>query len=325
MRYQLARVITLASAAMGVSACGGGGGGATAAFIPPPPTTPPSSTLPIPPAHLGLTSAAPFAVLSIGEPYTTDSAGNNPTPSGPPSAQNVQFGYSAATNTYQISLPGFQSGTLADTGYNGSAGQPATSSGSHVTAGSSSSLQSAFVSLFVPGNAFSPYTYTSFGSWGGQTGVNADGRIAREQGEFAYGIPTAAGEMPTVGSASYSAQIRGTTGVGVNAFFVSGTANLAFDFGGGTLSGSMHPGVFDDFDGIIMDFGRYDFKQTVYSTGSPTFSGKFIVPGLPNADSSFDGNFTGPNAAELMARFQAPYLFNGQQGTVSGVWIGKKN
>ena len=49
------------------------------------------------------------------------------------------------------------------------------------------------------------------------------------------------------------------------------------------------------------------------------------VPGLPNADSSFEGNFTGPNAAELMARFEAPFLVDGQQGTLSGAWVGKKN
>ena len=91
------------------------------------------------------------------------------------------------------------------------------------------------------------------------------------------------------------------------------------------LSGSMHAGIFDTFDGIIMDFGKYDFTQTVYSSGSTTFSGKFVVPGLPNADSSFAGVLTGPGAAEPMARFQAPYLFNGQQGTMFGVWVGKKD
>jgi hypothetical protein len=236
----------------------------------------------------------------------------------------VQFSYNASTNSYQITLPGFQAGTLADTGYGGSEGQLATSSGSHVTAGSSSTLQPAFVSLFVPGSSFSPYTYTSFGSWNGQAGMTAAGDILRQEGIFAYGIPTQVGDVPITGSANYSAEVHGSIGPDWT-LSLTGTANLSFDFAGGNLSGSMHAGIFDDFDGILMDFGKYDFTQTVYSTGSTTFSGKFVVPGLPNADSSFQGNFTGPNAAELMARFQAPYLFNGQQGSMFGVWLGKKD
>jgi hypothetical protein len=330
MRHRLVCNLLLGgAAALALESCGGGSGGsASTEFIPPPPATPTPTQTPaapvVAPAHLGLVSAAPFAVLSIGDTYTTDPAGQHAAPLSGPSAQDVQFSYSPSTNSYQISLPGFQTGTLADTGYSGSAGQVATGSGSHVTAGSSSALQPVFVSLFVPGSDFSPYTYTSFGSWNGQTGVTATGDIVREEGIFAYGIPTQVGDVPITGSANYSAEVRGSTGADW-LLYVTGSANLSFDFAGGKLNGSMHAGVFDTFDGIIMDFGKYDFTQTIYSTGSTTFSGKFIVPGLPNADSSFQGNFTGPNAAELMARFQAPYLFNGQQGTVFGVWLGKKD
>lgn len=87
----------------------------------------------------------------------------------------------------------------------------------------------------------------------------------------------------------------------------------------------MNPKIVDSFDGIFIDFGQFDFKQTVYSAGSATFSGKFVVPGLPNADSSFNGNFTGPDAAELMARFITPVQRGDVQQTISGVWIGKKD
>jgi hypothetical protein len=325
MRITRARSIMIGCSALGLAACGGGGGGVSAQFIPSPPTPPtPTATVPIAPQHLGLVSAAPFAVLSIGDTYTTDAAGQRSARLSGPAAQDVQFSYDAATNSYTISLPGFQAGTLADTGYGGSAGQLATSSGSRVTAGSSNTLQPVIVSLFVPGSSFSPYTYTSFGWWNGQTGVTATGDILRQEGIFAYGIPTQPADVPITGSANYSAEVHGSIGPDWT-LYLTGTANLSFDFAGGKLSGSMHPGIFDTFDGIIMDFGKYDFTQTVYSTGSTTFSGKFIVPSLPDADSSFQGNFTGPNAAELMARFQAQYLFNGQQGTMSGVWVGKKN
>jgi hypothetical protein len=261
----------------------------------------------------------------MGDTYTTDAKGNNAKAASGPSAQDVQFRYDATTNGYSIALPSFQPGNLANPAYNGSAGQVATSSFSQVAVGSSATLQQAFVTLMTPGSDFSPYTYTSFGSWDGTTGQTTDGRTTHVEGNFAYGIPTQPGDVPVSGSADYTAQIRGTIGGSFYFPVVTGSASLSFDFTNGKLSGSMHPGVYDTFDGIIEDFGTYAFTQTVYSTGSATFSGKFDVPGLPGADSSFNGNFTGPNAAELMARFQAPYLFNGQQGMMSGVWIGKKN
>jgi hypothetical protein len=320
------RILAAAALPLGLSACGGGGGGGGVESIPPPPPTPPPPTAPLPPPHLGLVSAQPFAALGVGDGYTTDASGNGRQALAAPSAADVQFSYDASSNTYQISLPGFQAGKLANTGYSGSEGQVATGSTSQVTAGSSATLQPLFVTLPTPGSHFSPYTYTSFGSWNGQTGQTADGRIIRSEGAFAYGIPTQPGDVPITGSASYTAQIKATLGPATGDFpFVSGDVNLLFDFGAGKLSGSMHPMISDSFDGIFVDYGQYDFKDTVYSTGSTTFSGKFDVPGLPNADSFFDGNFTGPNAAELMARFEVPYLRGGQQGAISGVWVGKKN
>jgi hypothetical protein len=262
----------------------------------------------------------------MADTYSTDSAGNHATPLSGPSAQNVQFSYDPASNLYFISLPGFQQGYLDNIAYNGSAGQVATGSVSQVAELSFGVLQPVFVTLPVPGSTFSPYTYTSLGSWNGQTGTAANGDILRSEGIFAYGIPTAPGDVPTIGSASYTAEIIGTLGPDTyppNG--VGGDVSLLFNFAAGTLSGSMHPQIIDGFDGIFVDFGHFDFTQTVYSPGSTAFSGKFIVPGLPNADSSFNGIFTGPQAVELMAQFQTPFLLNGDQGTISGVWVGKKN
>ena len=314
---------------LALCACGGGGGGGGGVESLPPPPSPPAPPPPpavLPPDHLGLVSGQPFAALGVSDGYTTSASGNERQALSAPSAAAVQLSYDASTNTYQISLPGFQTGTLANIAYNGSSGEVATSTTSQVTAGSSATLQPVFVSLPVPGSHFSPYTYTSFGSWNGETGQTADGRIIREEGEFAYGIPTQPGDVPISGSASYTAEIRATLGPANGDFpFVQGDVNLLFDFGHGSLTGSMHPRIADSFDGIFVDYGQFDFKDTVYSTGSTTFSGKFVVPGLPNADSFFDGNFTGPGAAELMARFETPYLTSGQQGTISGVWIGKKH
>ena len=228
---------------------------------------------------------------------------------------DVQFSYNASTNSYQISLPGFQPGSLIDTGYNGTNGQVATSTFSWVSAGSTTTRQAVNVTLPVPGSSFSPYTYSSLGSWDGQP---------TSFGMFAYGIPTATGDVPVTGSATYSAQILGAYSH-IPYYPVEGPVSLQFNFGAGTLSGFMDPEISNSFDGVFADFGRFDFAQTVYSTGSTTFSGKFIVPGLPGATSSFNGNFNGPSAAELMARFHTQAVYNGQQGTIWGIWVGKKN
>lgn len=329
MNFASKRGFLIACSAVALAACGGGGGGMS--FIPappvtPPPPPPPPATAPIPPDHLGLISKAPFAVLATSGTFTLDSNGQTATQVSPPAAHDVQFSFDPVSNTYRITIAGFQPGTLTNTSYNGSAGEPASSSYSQVSTGNSTDLQPLHVYLPVPGVREGSFTYTSFGNWTGEVGTSSSGETLRQEGYFAYGIPTAPGDVPVTGSANYAAQVLGSIGSGPLYWIpVSGNVDLSFDFGAGKLSGSMHAGLFDDWDGVNVDFGKYEFTQTVFSKGSTTFSGKFIVPGLPNADSSFTGMFTGPNAAELMARFQAPYLYDGQQGTMGGVWVGKKN
>lgn len=329
MSHHPLRAILLACTAATLTACGGGGGIGSASTAPPPAppvTTPPPPTSPLPPPHIGLVSDKPFATLGTGDTYTTKPDGSNPTPSTDPNLENVQFSYDPSSNSYSISVPGFNPGGLTNPSYNGTAGQVATGSFNQVTDGSSTTVQALHVTLPVPGSSFSPYTYTSWGTWDGQTGVAANGDIERSEGIFAYGIPTVPGDVPRSGSASYTADIIASSGIQTyppNG--IGGTVSLLFDFGAGTLSGSMHPQIVDGWDGYFVDFGTFTFKNTIYSTGSTTFSGQFDVPGLPDANSFFEGNFTGPNAAEIMARFQTPYLLNGQQGTMAGIWIGKKN
>ena len=321
--WRICRGLLASACAAALAGCGGSGGSSGTNFIPSPPVTPtptptPIST-PIAPAHLGLVSPSPFAVLGIGDTHKTDSAGNSPAPVSPPAPKDVQFSFDAATNSYQISVPGFQPGTLASTSYNGTSGQPATGSTSRVTSGSSSTLQSLFITLPVPGTHFSPYTYTSLGEWYGQTGVSATGDLLNASGSFAYGIPTQSGGVPVTGSATYIAMIDGAT---VDGEFVSGDATLQFNFAAGTLAGHLDP-TLCPFD--CESLGRYDFTNTVFGVGSTSFSGTLSKAGLPGTG-SFDGLFTGPTGEELMARWSAPYQQPGssQTGQMFGVLVGKR-
>ena len=318
----------LTAALLSLGACGGGAGGSQIASIPAPPAPPASATPPPPlqPAHIGLVSASPFITLGIGDTYSANSNGGGELPlTGPDRSQSVQFTYVPSSDTYQISLPNFETGKLVTQGLNGSSGQVATGTFNKVTLGSSQTLQSVGVNLPVPGSNQSPYNYTSFASWAGSLG-QVSGRNTFSEGYFAYGIPTKTGDVPITGTGTYNAQILGSSGRG-EYFSIEGDVSMSFDFAAGTLSGAMHPVInYNGFD-TNLDFGKYDFTQTIYSRGATNFSGAFIVPGMPEGTSQsfFEGAFTGPGAAELLARFQAPYLLNGQTGMLSGVWIGKNS
>jgi hypothetical protein len=169
------------------------------------------------------------------------------------------------------------------------------------------------------GGATIALTYTGYGLWFGVASETATGRNFNN-GVFAYGVPTAPGDVPLSGAASYTAYVTGQA----ENVLIGGDAHLRFDFASGTLAGEMRPTLLDDWGPTPL--GQYDFVQTVYSTGSTTFSGKFAVPGS-TADSFFEGQFTGPQAAELMARWQAPFAdpYSGSWGTMSGVFVGKKD
>jgi hypothetical protein len=298
--------------------CGGGAGGEMS-FIPSPPATPTPSAPTPPPANpsppplpagpIGVQSSAPFATAAYDFRDQKVVSGGNA----------VQFAYSAATDRYTITVPEFETGELRGTNGFGGSFDPGTNSWlnlfstiSDVVPGSGSSTQLS-VSLDWP--ASSPYKYTSVGRW------HFVGASYPALGVFAYGIPTAPGDVPVAGTASYSGGIQGTlddkiTGVG-------GSVTLNFDFAAGTLSGVMKPIIAPVWDEVSL--GDYTFRDTVFSKGSTTFSGAFQIDGT-TAPSSFEGRFTGPTAAELLANWTAPYRYPGTAtwGTMGGVWIAKK-
>jgi hypothetical protein len=166
-----------------------------------------------------------------------------------------------------------------------------------------------------------PYQYTNLA-------YQFESQSGDAVGVFAYGIPTSTSGVPTTGSASYSAKIFGMPGARSSqaGYEIGGDAKLNFDFGSGSLTGYMYPILSDAW--FEYDLGQYNFTQTVYSTGSSSFSGKFVVPnGGSTADTGFDGRFTGPSASELMAQWHAPFRdpYTDQWANLSGLWIGKKD
>ena len=130
--------------------------------------------------------------------------------------------------------------------------------------------------------------------------LQASDPAAVASGVFVYGIPTAFGDVPLSGSATYAGSISGLTN---SRDGVWGSVSLTFNFGAGTLAGVMKPEIARVWDAYPL--GDYTFRDTVYSTGATNFSGAFQVSGS-TAPSSFQGSFTGPGAAELLASWNAP-------------------
>ena len=166
------------------------------------------------------------------------------------------------------------------------------------------------IDVFRPGSQNWDFalTYTSFALY-----ETSDGAM----GAVAFEIPTAASAMPTAGSASYNAFVAAQD---ENFIGIRGTAKLQFDFGAGTLAGHFDPVIYDYLAGNT-PLGHYDFANTVFGAGSTSFSGQLSnskVTGL----GSFEGQFTGPEAQELMARFSAPLInpYTNKQTNMFGVW-----
>jgi len=189
-----------------------------------------------------------------------------------------------------------------------------------------------FYSFGAPGQGYiglaepNGYTYSRIGAFR-QTNPSVDGLTA-------FGIQTPALGVPTNGTATFTGPIEGTTDAQVTGGFasVSGTVQLAFDFGAGTLAGSMHPTVAwsGAWDGGSQDLGTYAFKNTVFSPGSTTFAGQFDT--TVGGNNSFDGRFTGPAANELIGKWTVPFIWSSDPGaggdglvhSATGVMIGKQ-
>jgi hypothetical protein len=176
------------------------------------------------------------------------------------------------------------------------------------------------VEIFKPQNSTPvQLTYTTFGEYFDYDFTSAPA------GVFAFGTATPSGAVPTTGSATYDAIVAGMT---LDQFaVVHGTATLQFDFGAGTLAGSMSPTIYSETYGPYTSLGIYTFTNTVFGIGHTTFSGDLSRPGLSTLG-SFNGLFTGPAAQELMARWTAPFESPDNPGFIGemfGVWVGKKS
>jgi len=309
------------AAMLGLAACGGGGGGAVS-FIPTPPSSPPPPPI--------LTSQV--TIFPSPTPATYASVGTS-MPLKDETSSNARFGTLSTADAdqvhirylsngnYEIEVPGRAWDTLipikgmsppSDFQY-----QPA------------SSAQNA-AGLFTGPARWGGYKYSEYAFW--------YSRDVGRQGWVAFGSPTAAADIPRAGSANYdgvvhgSADIMSTDPLSAPFYYpaqVDGTVSLAFDFGAGTLAGSMTLSIPDGMQPAKI--GTFAFKDTVFSVGSQTYSGSFASS--ETGPNFFSGRFTGPRAEETIGSFAVPFRFtNGgefgspdnQVHTAVGAWVAKR-
>lgn len=327
----------VASATTTLASCGGGGPINSASNSPPLPAPTPAPT-PTP------TSVLKPEVLTIGTDATTASyaaaetnklgslRGGQATgwkdtesiiesvPSSLDSKISIRF--QEGSGLYDMTLPNGADGVLQLWGLSGTVGQFADTTSHHLVDPDGSRI--AEIWMPVPAREGYRFTYSHFGNWT-STSENSDGTATQVNGWFVYGYEAPESAIPRTGMAQYSADIYANSPL--DPFEVGGTATLLFDFGAGTLSGEMHPvhstnGFYTEYD---YDYGIYRFADTVYSVGSPRYSGKLSKDGQLLAGSWFNGSLTGPYADEVIGRFVAPFSRSGYNGNLTGIWIGKKN
>ena len=279
----------LLALAFALAGCGGGGGEFVSSAPPPPitPTPTPSSIIP------AAVTSQQFA--AVGSSHLID--GNQAPQLG--AADQLQVRYVQLSNSYEIQVPNSQSWSAISLTSTGPGNFPltfGTPGGGAVLWLSSGSRQ-----------------YSRMFEW------NTGDKVGYE----AIGMATPSSGVPLTGSASYSGDILGVTTEYqpdlADDFPVNGGISLSFNFGLGSLSGSISPNL---HQGYVL--GTLNFVNTVYSTGSTAFSGKFDtnVPGV----NSFSGLFTGPNAQELIGNFAFPYQspIDGKTYQADGAFVGAK-
>lgn len=300
-----------ASLAFSLTGCGGGGGGGSGFTSVPNPAPAPSPTpVPTPTPNISLVKEVSGDITFAGKGAATTSLGSSYSLA---DIHQLVISYSGATKTYTVTIPGVGSSALLDDPNSSPApGQPETLF--VIAAGGYLSAYASFDGL----------QYSNLAGWS-----YALDTPNQKSGFLAFGIPTASGSIPVTGTASYSANLIGGTNEtyfdglvgGLTENWIQGTMDLSFDFAGGDLSGSLTAFL----EVPRLPLGTFAFTNTVYASGSTTFSGAFVSPA--SGLNSFSGLFTGPAAQELIGNFQLPYIspVDGKPYQASGAFVGKRD
>ena len=319
-------LIGSAALSLALGACGSGGGGVNSTPPPPPSPTPTPTPTPSPASVTIFKNPVPgeFVTVgaSLGRPGVT-----YPSPSSrfgalsTSSADQPHIRYTLG-GYYEIEMPGKAWDRLIpDKGI-------VDPNGSEVNLQPAGSAQND-ASLYILRSLDSGYLYSEMAAWNSNS--------SSRSGWFAFGDATPQGAVPITGSAAYQGTVHGTTDIMQHDYLaagyvptsVDGSVTLNFDFGQGALSGAMALFLPDGMQPLAL--GTYAFKDTAFSVGSTTYSGRFATS--VSGDNFFLGQFTGPNAQETIGAWALPFVFSTSGQTIQadgkahqafGAWVAKK-
>jgi hypothetical protein len=318
--------------AFSLGGCGGGGerlasaSGSAPIPVPPPPPPPPPTTSP--PAYAPR-AATIFAeplynpdLVVVGKGWQNEFVRNTSEPArNVRDADGLSFSYDAASKTYQVSAPLVGSGRLDQVSdyANGQFGTQLLAEPSNKTPSPS---MDAALTMSAPDRPGAKYSYVSFVDlYWMVPGPDLD---TYAYGSFGLAQPTKAGDVPVSGTARYNGDLFGHIAGDAGATWIAGSARFDFDFARALLSGELKAGL-QCMMGCSPDITTYSFADTRFVLGATSFSGRLDSPGAPSSG-SFSGIFAGPNAAELVSRFEMPFFSNqtGKWMSAGGVIAAKR-
>ncbi|MBO9582246.1 MAG: hypothetical protein J7498_15270 [Sphingobium sp.] len=298
-----------------LSACGGGGteGVSSTPAPTPTPVSPPTggtnSTL------TNLRVSQTFEGLGVVNRFTAAASNAATSNRQPQTGGAVQVRYDASTGSYTIA-----NGQLPDASFS-SADRSATDSTPAIsTYSKTSGTRTDNLALFNPGtgNTKLALTYASYGGWQSTNTTGSSADVATTF--FVYGIKTAPSDMPINGMGSYKTTLDGLFAGNSGVYTLGGGSAIVADFAAGTIDFSMTPLGRNIADGTTKDFGAILGSGTIGS-GTSAFTGTSDAASMNGYSATLQGQFYGPQAAEVGSTF----LLTGADGQGSGVIVGKKN
>lgn len=329
---RLGMVAGVSAIALALTACGGGGGGGVAP-IPSPtpsPTPTPTPTPPPPPITIfGSPSPGEYGVVgaSIAGPGgnldTYSSASDRFGAVSGADQDQAHIRYTSG-GFYEVEMPGQQWDRLVP--YKGDSNPPPDEDYFQPDG-----VPMNYAYLVISRSRLLGYDYSELADWGSAA--------AGRRGFVAFGTLTPTGAVPVTGSASYSGIAAGSADVlsadylygGYVPAYLTGSVQLDFDFSKGALGGALNLS-FDDGT-TKTPLGTFAFKDTVFSAGSTSYSGRFDT-NATSGSNFFAGRFTGPHAAETIGAWALPFVYSSgpagmppdnQTHQAFGAWIAKNH
>ncbi|WP_336977932.1 transferrin-binding protein-like solute binding protein [Altererythrobacter fulvus] len=315
---RLATGVSLVALGLTLAACGGGGVNSTPTPSPSPPPTPAPTPAPVYEVYSSQTGAKTFKLSGIKAVQSDLLATTPPVATSLPYASGVAMEVDFAEGSVEATLPGGQKVVFPPesemvTPIPGQWQLYQLQDGLGRWTYSLSVLDPEFNGVPMSYLRLATIDWTTYEN---DTSMTPTG-FAGYSGVF--GVATQDGDLPTSGSASYSAKLvaggalRYDGGVDLN-YSLDSTASFSADFRAGTVSTSLH--LIGVKDAITQDLGTMTGAGTIAS-GGPGFAG--TLGG--SANGLFSGAFFGPKGVEMGYSFYVENAGFNASGTV----VGKKN